>query len=158
MKTPLKAFLAVSILSAAILPSVAVAGTRSERREAAVSASAAVPVLTGGVEIEVPLAFDAAFPAAVEALKRLDYMPEIADPVVGRIATGLAVTGKGKQTGTRVILVFLKGPTATTLRVQVSRQTRYNVLQVEPWSDAQLDAKAATDVATKLRGILLPKS
>jgi hypothetical protein len=79
----------------------------------------------------------------------------IADRETGMVATEIAVAGGWKQTGTRTIVTFIKeSDTETTVKVAVTVQKRYKALQVEPWSDPQLDANLTAAAVTKIKTAL----
>jgi hypothetical protein len=113
--------------------------------------------VSGGQSFQVGKPYDATFEAVVTYLKKQNYTVESASKDAGQIATAMTITGGWRQTGTRVQVTLIKeSETVTTVKVAVTEQHRYNALQVEPWSDPQVNdgssAKLTADMKTDLSG------
>ncbi len=128
---------------------------RSDRKSQALADSGKPVAVKGATPINVGGEYNATFDAVVKLLQKADESVVLADQDAGMIATEIEITGKGKQTGTRTIVTFIKeAEKETTVKVAVTVQTRYKVLQVEPWSDPKLDPDLTAAAVVKFKNAL----
>lgn len=134
---------------------VSVSASRSERKAQALADSGKPVAVKGATPITVAGEFNATFDAVVKMLQKADETVVLADRDAGMIATEIEITGKARQTGTRTIVTFIKeAEKETTVKVAVTVQTRYKVLQVEPWSDPKLAADLTAAAVAKFKAAL----
>jgi uncharacterized protein (DUF2126 family) len=127
------------------------ASDRDER-----NADSAKPVaVAGGVKFSVPTGFDTAFKSVVNALQKRDYVVEAANKDAGQIFTALVITGKGRQTGTRLqVTVIEDTPTSTIVRIAATEMHRYKVFQADPWSEPGINQPQTELIASALKSAL----
>lgn len=122
-----------------------------QKQEAKRAASAAPQSVAGGAMLQTAVSMEEAFNSAVNELKRQGYILESVDKDAGQIMTAMVIKGGYSQTGTRVIVTFIKNDNdMTTVRVAVTEQKRKKALQAEPWSDPKVDMAASTTVSQTL--------
>lgn len=159
MSNTLGRAVALAAALALFLPAPGSAFGRKERKAAALEESAKPRPVRGGEMFEAALAYEDAFQHILNYFKKNDYVIDEADGEIGQIFTGIEIAGKRRQTGTRVQVTLIKeADTATTVKLAVTKQKRYKVLQTEPWSDPKLDPEESKDLATKLEAYLLRAS
>lgn len=137
------------------------AGSRRERRQAAIEESAKPRTVAGAETFQVTVPYDQAYETVLNFLKRRDHAIESASKETGQIFTSLVITGGYRQTGTRVQAVLIKdSDAASTIKVAVTTQKRFKALQTEPWSDPKIDPEQSRALAEELKAALggVPKS
>lgn len=114
------------------------AQSRHERKVQQVADSGAPQNVPGGVSFKASVSFATAMDAVVNKLKREGHAIERADRDAGEVASVMEITGGYSQTGTRILISFIKdSDTETTIRVVVTKQKRKKLLQTEPWGAAK---------------------
>ena len=142
----------IALLS--LLTLIASAQDRRERKELERTESAQPREVPGGVTFQVNVPLETAFETVLTAFKRKEYAIESADKVLGRIGTGMTVTGGYIQTGSRVIVVFIKdSDSQTSIRVTTTAQKRKKLLQAEPWENPKLDVAATAKAIDELKAL-----
>ena len=144
------------LILAAALPAVSSAQSGRDRINRARYGSEQPVEVPGGQSFVVQVPIDRAFDLVLNGLKRDGSAIDEADRVIGRIVTGLTVTGGWTQTGRRVVVVFIKDtPTQTTVRVAVTLQTRHQLMgAAKPWSTPKLDGAESISAAAKIKDLL----
>lgn len=151
-------FIAFSILllfSVALLQLSVFAQSRSERREARIEESAKFKSVAGGEQFQINVPYDKAYDGVLNFLKKQDYDIESASRETGQIVTAITVKGGWRQTGTRVQMSFITdSASATTVKVAVTEQKRYKLLQTEPWGDGKVNSKKSLELASRIKSAL----
>jgi hypothetical protein len=116
--------------------------SRTEKRQAKITESAKPKSVSGGVRLEVPKSYEAAYETVLNWVKRSDYTLDSADKDSGQIITAMTVKGGFTQTGTRLLFTIIKdSATASTVKVAVTEQKRKKLLQTEPWGDPKVNVE-----------------
>jgi hypothetical protein len=125
---------------------------RNERKVAAAEESAKPKAVAGGVTFQRNAEYDKTFEDLVNFLKKQGYEIDAADKHAGNIFTTMAITGKWKQTGTRVTVTLIKDSnTATSVRVAVTEQKRYKAAQTEPWGEPKVNSQKSSEIANLIK-------
>lgn len=126
-----------------------------EKREEKVTESGQIQNVKGGTTFQANLPYDKAYDAVLNYLKRQGYTIDAASADTGQIATAMDVKGGYRQTGTRIIVVFIKdADSQTSLRVVVSEQKRTKLLQTEPWGDARANESESAKLAENIKNAI----
>jgi hypothetical protein len=146
-----------AIATAILFSHLCSAQSRHERKARQLEESAQPKALAGGVTFQTPLPIEECFDAVLNHLKHQGHYIELADREAGRIVTVMEVAGTHSQTGTRILVTFIKdSDSQTSVRVGVIAQKRKKLLVTEPWSDPKVDeaesSKAAAEMQKALQG------
>jgi len=125
---------------------------RHERKQAAIEESAKPKAVAGGITFQRTAPYDKTFEDVVNFLKKQGYEIDSADKDTGNIFTTMLITGKWKQTGTRVSVTLIKdSDAATSLRVAVTEQKRYKAAQTEPWGEPKVNNDKTSEIANLIK-------
>jgi uncharacterized protein (DUF58 family) len=144
----------VSFLCMLLLLVIAVPASAQSKHERKVMASEQIQAVPGGEIVTVPLAPSEAFQNIMTYYQRLGQSFEVASPASRELVTAIAITGKRRQTGTRLRFTVMPDDKGSAIRVAVTEQHRMKILQADPWSDSELNAEATSAEAAKLKTVL----
>ena len=125
---------------------------RHDRKQAAAEESAKPKAVAGGITFQRAAPYDKTFEDVVNFLKKQGYEIDSADKDTGNIFTTMSITGKWRQTGTRVSVTLIKdSDAATSLRVAVTEQKRYKAAQTEPWGEPKVNNGKSSEIANLIK-------
>jgi len=151
-----------SLMTAALFVIVSCAslgGSRHERKLAIAEQSGRATAVLGGETFQTSQPFEKLYEKVVNFLKIKGETIETADQTVGQIITAMTVSGGWRQTGTRTQITLIKeNGTTTQVRVVVTEQKRYKLLQTESWGDAKVNQKKSASLAKEIKAYLKTSS
>jgi hypothetical protein len=148
----------ISLIAALVLlisSCASLGGSRHERKMAVAEQSGQATAASGGETFQTSQPFEKLYEKVVNFLKIKNETIETADQTVGQIITAMTVSGGWRQTGTRIQITLIKeNDTTTQVRVVVTEQKRYKLLQTEPWGDAKVNQGKSADLAKRIKAYL----
>jgi hypothetical protein len=128
---------------------------RHERKAEELADSEKIQNVSGGVTFQVPSPISKTYDDLLNYVKREGLTIDSASKETGQIVTGIEVSGKYHQTGTRIYLTVMKdNDMQTSVRVAVSEQKRYKALQTEPWASPKVNAAKSAELSEKIKGAI----